>query len=186
MMSHALVLTPWMTPHRCSPWTKVVVELNNRKVEVLEEYPDSQVYPAEWAARRNIPGWTGKMPAVVRLVKPVSTFKKNVKFSRINVLTRDNFRCQYCGAHKAMKDLNYDHVIPRVQGGKTVWDNIVTSCYPCNDKKAGRTPEQAKMKLLKLPTVPRTLPMTQPMLDVMRSIPDLWRPYLEAAASMHG
>lgn len=179
MNSHTLVLTPWMTAHRWAPWEKVVVELTNRKVEVLEEYPEV-IYPEDSALELMIPGWSGRMPAVVRLVKPVSTFKKGVKFSRINVFTRDNFTCQYCGSRKAMKDLNYDHVLPRIQGGKTVWDNIVTACYPCNDRKAGRTPEQAGMKLRKAPFVPKTLPMTQPM-TAMRVIPDIVRPYLDAS-----
>jgi 5-methylcytosine-specific restriction endonuclease McrA len=159
---------------------KVMTELNNSKVEVLEEYPE-QIYPLELALKSGIPGWTGQMPAVVRLVKSVSTFKKGVKFSRINVFTRDRFTCCYCGTRKSMKDLNYDHVIPRKLGGGTVWENIVTSCYPCNDKKGSRTPEQAKMKLLHKPHRPSTLPMTQPMLH-LRDIPESWKPYLEAAA----
>ena len=92
MNSHTLVLTPWMTPHRWSSWQKVMVELNNKKVEVLEEYPE-QIYPAEAAFLLQIPGWTGQMPAVVRLIKPVSSFKKGVKFSRINIFTRDHFTC---------------------------------------------------------------------------------------------
>jgi 5-methylcytosine-specific restriction endonuclease McrA len=177
MNSHTLVLTPWMAPHRWAPWQQVIIELTNRKVEVLEEYPEV-IYPHEWAATLKIPGWTGCMPAVVRLTRPVSAFKKGVKFSRINVMTRDRFTCQYCGAHKSMKDLNYDHVIPRVQGGKTVWENIVTTCYPCNDRKGGRTPEQAGMRLRKRPEVPKTLPMTQPMTS-LRVIPDIVRPYVE-------
>lgn len=176
MYSHTLVLTPWMSAHRWAPWQHVMVELNNRKVEVLEEY-DEEVYPTEAALSKGIPGWTGRMPAVVRLVKPVSTFKKGVKFSRINVFTRDSFTCQYCGARKAMKDLNYDHVIPRIRGGKTVWENIVTACYPCNDRKGGRTPEQAGMHLRRAPYVPKTLPMTQPMM-ALKVIPDIVRPYL--------
>jgi 5-methylcytosine-specific restriction endonuclease McrA len=177
MFTHTLVLTPWMSPHRWSPWQRVLVELTNHKVEVLEEYPE-QIYPAVAASKLHIPGWTGQMPAVVRLVKSVSNYKKGVKFSRVNVMTRDGFRCQYCGSHKAMKDLNYDHVIPRVQGGKTVWENVVTACYPCNSKKAGRTPQQAGMRLIKEPRVPKTLPMIQPLIST-RGIPDIVRPYLE-------
>ena len=179
MNSHCLVLTPWMTPHRWSSWQKVMVELNNRKVEVLEEYPE-QIYPVEAASLLQIPGWTGQMPAVVRLIKAVSTFKKGVKFSRINIFTRDGFTCQYCGARKAMKDLNYDHVVPRRQGGKTDWENIVTSCYPCNARKSDKTPAQAKMHLRKAPVVPKTLPMTQPI-TVLRDIPDIVRPYLQGS-----
>jgi 5-methylcytosine-specific restriction endonuclease McrA len=184
MNSHTLVVTPWMTAHRWAPWQNVIVELTNRKVEVLEEY-EEVIYPEKSALALMIPGWSGRIPAVVRLVKPVSMFKKGVKFSRINVFTRDNFTCQYCGARKAMKDLNYDHVVPRIQGGKTVWENIVTCCYPCNDRKAGRTPKQAGMKLRKDPIVPKTLPMTQPM-TALRVIPDIVRPYLEGSALLLG
>jgi 5-methylcytosine-specific restriction endonuclease McrA len=177
MNSHTLVLTPWMDPHRWTPWEKLVVSLVNRKVEVLEEY-DEVIYPYDMATSMQIPGWTGRLPAVVRLIKSVSAFKKGVKFSRINVFTRDRFTCQYCGARKPMKDLNYDHVIPRVKGGKTEWENIVTSCYPCNDRKGQRSLEQSGMTLRKRPEVPKTLPMTQPMTS-LRVIPDIVRPYLK-------
>ncbi len=176
MYSHTLVLTPWRTPHRWAPWQHVMVELMNGKVEILEEYPEV-IYPPASNGSSVIPGWMGQIPAVVRLLKPVSRNKKNVKFSRINVFTRDNFTCQYCGAKKAMKDLNYDHVVPRIKGGKTVWENIVTCCYPCNDRKGGRTPEQAGMRLRKQPVLPDVLPMTQPMMP-QRLIHDVVRPYL--------
>lgn len=173
MEPQTLVLNPWMSPHRVCTWQEAVILLVTGKIDVLEEYE----------AEIHSPNWTLQVPAVIRLRKPVSTFKKGVKFSRINVLTRDRFTCQYCGKKAPMKDLNYDHVIPRIQGGKTVWDNIVTSCYPCNDKKGGRTPEQAKMHLVKKPVRPLTLPMTQPLLN-LRDVPESWRPYLDAARSM--
>jgi 5-methylcytosine-specific restriction endonuclease McrA len=67
--------------------------------------------------------------------------------------------------------------VPRVQGGKTNWLNIVTSCLPCNDKKGPRTPDQAKMKLLRRPFRPKTLPLAQPIL-AMRVIPEEWQPFL--------
>jgi len=41
--------------------------------------------------------------------------------------------------------LTFDHVIPRAQGGRTTWENVVTACAPCNLKKGGRTPRQANM-----------------------------------------
>ena len=55
-----------------------------------------------------------------------------------------------------MDELNYDHVVPRVRGGQTVWENIVTSCYGCNDRKGSRTPAEAGMKLLRKPVKPKT------------------------------
>lgn len=176
MNSHTLVLTPWMSPHKVVPWTVAVCQIFTGKVDVLEEYDEIL----------RSPSMEMRVPAVVRLKKPVSAFKKGVKFSRINVMTRDNFTCQYCGKRLPMKDLNYDHVIPRIQGGKTVWENIVTSCYPCNDKKAGKTPQQAGMHLLKQPVRPKTLPLTPP--SVPRGIfPDVWAFYLQPTLAMvHG
>jgi 5-methylcytosine-specific restriction endonuclease McrA len=145
------------------------------KVEVLEEYDEVVRSPSVEL----------RIPAVVRLKRPVSGHKKGVKFSRVNVMTRDGFCCQYCGARKAMKDLNYDHVIPRKQGGKTVWENIVTSCYPCNDRKAGRTPQQARMKLIKQPVRPKVLPLSAPSIP-RGNIPESWTFYLTAQQMAHG
>jgi len=106
-----------------------------------------------------------------------------VHFSRVNVYTRDGFRCQYCGERKAMRDLNYDHVIARVRGGKTVWENIVTSCYACNDRKGSRTPEEAGMTLRGKPFKPSSLRVT-PVLSITRSeMPALWLPYCDQPAS---
>jgi 5-methylcytosine-specific restriction endonuclease McrA len=160
-----------MFPHRVAPWQEVMTELFNGKVQIVEEYDEVVYYSAERGSRLY-------MPAVARLMKPVATHKKGVKFSRVNVYARDNFTCQFCGTRKPMVELNYDHVIPRKQGGQTVWDNIVTSCYPCNDKKGSRTPEQAGMKLLSRPYRPKTLPLAQPILS-MRHIPAEWQPYVQ-------
>jgi len=84
-----------------------------------------------------------------------------------------------------MKDLNYDHVVPRKQGGLTVWENIVTSCYPCNGRKAGRTPQQAGMKLLRQPTRPKVLPLAMPLIPKANR-PDIWEFYLNTQAALHG
>lgn len=126
-MMRTLLLTPWMAPHRVISWERSVVLVVLGKVDVLEEYDEvirSQSY-------------TLRTPAVVRL-KKAGAGKQAVRFSRINVYTRDGFRCQYCGEKKAMRDLNYDHVVARVRGGRTVWENIVTSCHACNDRPATR------------------------------------------------
>ena len=106
-----------------------------------------------------------------------------MKFSKINVCLRDKFRCQYCGERFRMSQLNYDHVIPRSQGGKTVWDNIVMACMGpegCNSRKANRTPQQADMPLLSTPRKPEVLPMNEPFVDADEA-PDEWRPYLDIA-----
>lgn len=172
MTTHTLVLTPWMSPHRVVPWQESVLDFFQGKVEVLETYDDEVI---------SSPSITIGLPCVVRLLRAVSHHKKGVKFSRINIFTRDGFRCQYCGKQYEMRQLNYDHVTPRHQGGKTVWENIVTSCYPCNTRKDRRTPEQASMKLLKRPYKPKTLPMTAPIFT-LRNPPEKWVPYIQSAS----
>jgi len=100
-----------------------------------------------------------------------------VKFSRVNIYARDNYKCQYCGRKASISDLTYDHVVPRSQGGLTEWTNIVTCCYLCNRKKGGRTPHEASMKLLVQPTQPNWVPAVAIRIS-LRSVPDAWRDYL--------
>lgn len=96
------------------------------------------------------------VPSVIRLMKYINKiFKATVPFSKRNVFIRDKQICAYCGEH--IKDISHctlDHVVPRAQGGKTTFDNSVTSCKSCNGLKADRTPQEAKMKLRYQPYVP--------------------------------
>lgn len=118
-----------------------------------------------------------KIPAVVRLLNAFRRRSKKVKFSRVNIYARDGYRCQYCGEKRKMGELTYDHVVPRSQGGKTNWTNIVSCCVECNGRKANRTPEQARMKLRKQPVQPTQEPAI--VLQLSReSVPDAWRDYL--------
>ena len=64
-------------------------------------------------------------------------------FTRFNVFLRDHFSCQYCGVQA--KDLTFDHVVPRAQGGRTTWDNVVAACASCNLKKGGNLPTIVRM-----------------------------------------
>ena len=162
-----LVLDMAYQPHRIVTWQRAVTMLFQQKVEIVEEY-DEVIYSRTFIM---------KMPAVIRLLRAVSR-KKAVRFSRMNVLTRDNWTCQYCGKRLPTRKLNYDHVIPRSQGGKTVWENIVTSCYPCNDRKRDRTPQQAGLRLRKQPYKPRSLPVVAFHIDSSDSIPDAWRNFV--------
>jgi 5-methylcytosine-specific restriction endonuclease McrA len=78
-----------------------------------------------------------------------------------------------------MRALNYDHVLPRVRGGRTEWENIVTSCYACNDRKGSRTPEEAGMKLLRKPSKPKTLPVASTFYVDTAEIPPVWQPFCQ-------
>jgi 5-methylcytosine-specific restriction endonuclease McrA len=171
MEPRTLILSARTSPHSIATWQQAICLLVTGKVDVLEQYE----------AEVSSPSMTIRIPAVVRLRKELSTHKKGVKFSRLNVLTRDGFRCCYCGHKKSARELNYDHVVPRHRGGRTVWENIVASCYRCNLRKGNRTPLEAGMRMHFQPYRPRVLPMTQPMLVSVDTMPDVWRPYLDAA-----
>lgn len=138
------------------------------KVDIVKEYDFSLTSAAS----------SMKCPAVVRLKKYVSHRRDRVKFNRINLFARDNFQCQYCGENFTPKQLTYDHVHPKSQGGKTCWENIVTACYPCNSKKANRTPEQADMKLLHSPVKPSWTPYVRPHLYSKQVYPKEWLEFL--------
>lgn len=99
-----------------------------------------------------------------------------IRFSRQNVFLRDENTCQYCHRHFERKELNIDHVVPRSQGGKTHWENVVASCFKCNFKKGGNTPEQAGMKLLRKPRKPRWSEIARP--PRFRAMYKEWLPFL--------
>lgn len=167
MQDSTLVLDQGYQPHRIVSWQRALCMVFDGKVEVVTEY-DEEVYRSVTI--------TIKMPSVVRLLHRVRGKKQAVKFSRINVATRDNFVCQYCPAGSPklpLSKLTYDHVVPRSHNGKTTWENIVMACYSCNEKKANRTPAQAKMVLRKTPVKPAYLPVVTMRFD-MKSIPDAW------------
>jgi 5-methylcytosine-specific restriction endonuclease McrA len=91
---------------------------------------------------------------------------QSVKFSRGQIFLRDRNTCQYCAKQLPRQKLNLDHVLPRTQGGKTTWENVVTSCHPCNRRKGGRTPIQAGMKLLSQPYRPKISPILHALTQV--------------------
>jgi 5-methylcytosine-specific restriction endonuclease McrA len=172
MEPRTLVLTPQMAPIRIATWEESVVLVWQDKADALELYE----------ATVSSPSVTLAIPAVVRLHKSVHMHKNGVKFSRVNVISRDSMRCCYCGERKKLRDLNYDHVLPRSRGGKTNFANIVTSCIFCNRRKGNRTPQEAGMRMHFKPYVPTTLVRQQPLLFLIGDAPEQWGPYLGEAA----
>ncbi|MCP5057100.1 MAG: HNH endonuclease [bacterium] len=117
-----------------------------------------------------------RVPRVIVLVAFDRLPKRHVRFSRINLMARDGFQCQYCSRKPSRAELNLDHVVPRALGGRSTWLNVVTSCVDCNRKKGGRTPRQAGMKLLSQPKRPRWTPLMNLMLSSVRY--EEWKPFL--------
>lgn len=145
----------------------------------LYEFED---WAALSAAHHDSIGTIGKrirIPRVVVLMAYEYLPRGRVRFSRLNIYARDHDTCQYCGRKLPRSDLNLDHVVPRAQGGKTTWENVVCSCIGCNLRKGGRTPDQAGLKLLKKPVRPRWTPLTR---GVSRRITYReWLPFLNLA-----
>ena len=100
-----------------------------------------------------------RVPEVLTLVRHDRPRHNAVTFCRRNVFKRDHVTCQYCGARPGSEELTIDHIIPRAQGGQTNWENCVLACVPCNARKANRTPEQAGMKLRRIPIRPSWKPL---------------------------
>jgi len=110
-------------------------------------------------------------------------FRKHLRFSPENVYLRDRGRCQYCSTAVPRQDFTYDHVIPRAHGGHTVWENVVVSCTPCNQKKGGRTPAQAGMSLARTPARPASLPnVVRLTLTWEKGMPEAWKQWLRSVA----
>ncbi len=120
------------------PWQTAIKAVFLDRVDIVASYE----------RRVHSPSFDMQIPSVIALkqfVRP-SEFPA---FTRFNLFLRDRFSCQYCGSPH---HLTFDHVVPRRLGGVTSWENIVTACAPCNMKKGGRTPKQAKM-LLQVPPI---------------------------------
>lgn len=117
-----------------------------------------------------------RVPRVILLLTYDRIPKRQVRFNRFNVYARDRNTCQYCGRHFARTELNLDHVIPRSQGGLSVWENIVCSCHVCNRHKGGRTPREAGMKLLHSPRRPEWTPFMLETFSLRRYRE--WLPFL--------
>ena len=70
------------------------------------------------------------------------------------LFARDACICLYCGGRFQENQLSRDHVTPISRGGSDDWKNVVTACKRCNNYKAGRSPEEAGLKLLAVPFAP--------------------------------
>ena len=137
-----LVLNQNYEPLNVCKVRRAVLLLIRGKAEVIEN------------GRGNIHSVTSvfDVPSVIRLVHFVRRPRRQRKLTKHQVFQRDRYICQYCGQES--RDLTLDHVMPKRRGGEHRWENVVSACIPCNRKKAGRTPDEARMPLLSQPKIP--------------------------------
>lgn len=124
------------------------------KMEVLAWFDESE----------NVHSFSGaiRLPAVMRLTYWTKTKKSAANRlnapSLRNVLIRDNFTCQYCGAKVGMRSGTRDHVMPRSKGGPDVIENVVAACRRCNSAKDNMSLRDFEEKFgFKLANKPRAL-----------------------------
>ena len=163
LASPVLVLNLNYVPINVSTARRAIVLLGKGKAELLENHR-GEVRTVSTVV---------EVPSIIRLVYLVRRPFAPRKLSKKEIFLRDQYTCQYCGAKS--QQLTLDHVVPRRQKGAHTWENVVAACSKCNLHKAGFTPEEAKMKLMREPRVPQPNPYR--MLQ-NRVILDEWRPYL--------
>ena len=168
-MNQILMLNAAYMPVGLVSWMRAICLLVTGRAEVVEgsgkvvRSPTTEV----------------ELPAILRLTGKPRFFPRRVRLSRRNLLARDDHTCQYCARQLPPAGLNMDHVVPRAQGGPTRWENVVTACVRCNDRKGPRTPEQAGFRLLKEPEVPRWT-IGQELRRTRGEIPEAGTPYRPA------
>lgn len=165
-----LVLDTSYIPVARVHWQRALTLLFMGKVEVVEEYEDREIRSVTLVL---------KMPSIVRFIRAMRSKKRAIKFSRGNIYSRDNGKCQYCGNKVPMATFTYDHVVPRAQGGMTEWTNVVVACSACNQRKGNRTPAQAGLRLLSIPVRPKKLPdQAHITIQWRKNDPLSWRDWL--------
>ncbi|XP_020218606.1 uncharacterized protein LOC109801870 isoform X2 [Cajanus cajan] len=173
-----LVLDIAYRPVNVVGWKRAICLEFMEKADVLEYY----------AKTVNSPSGSFYIPAVLRVPHLLQVVKRRIvknNLSRKNILFRDNYTCQYCCSRE---NLTIDHVLPAALGGEWTWENLVTACAKCNCKKGKKTLEEAKMKLIKAPKVPKdydilAIPLTAAalrMLTIRKGTPEEWRQYLRS------
>ncbi len=145
-----LALNASFEPLNIVPARRAVRLVLDGKAEILE-IDGSHRFRSE---REAVP-----CPSVIRLVRFVHVprrFRRQV--TNTFLFARDHYSCQYCGRHRSelrgRQFLTRDHIVPLSRGGGNTWDNVVTSCSPCNNRKGNRLPEEAGFSLLTEPTEP--------------------------------
>jgi 5-methylcytosine-specific restriction endonuclease McrA len=166
-MQQVLVLNASYEPLNVCTVRRAHVLVFKGKAEIVEEHER----PLRSATS------TFKRPHVIRLLQYIRVPRAvQRKISRRALFARDGWRCAYCGSAGR---LTLDHIVPRSRGGDSVWENVVTSCAPCNMRKGNRLLHEVSMTLHTTPRAP------SPQLFIRLAapkIPNTWTPYLGEAA----
>lgn len=98
-------------------------------------------------------------PDVVACTRYDKIHIRSLYLGKRSIHIRDGFTCQYCKKQKRPKELSIDHVFPRSRGGENSWENCVTACIDCNQRKADKTLKEAGLILTPKPARPQWSPV---------------------------
>ncbi len=107
------------------------------------------------------------LPRVIMLFNFHKIPRKRVIHSRLNIIYRDDMRCQYCGKRHGIDELTVDHVIPLSRWNETShnlnlkpnsWENQVCACKRCNTQKGNKLLSESHMELIRQPQEPKYMP----------------------------
>lgn len=162
MKNKVLVLSKSYEPVSVTSAKKAFLLVYSDKAEVVDETEDIV----------RSPSMVFNLPSIIRLkTRPKFNIFKKIELNRKNVFRRDNNTCQYCGS---TENLTLDHIIPKSKGGTTSWDNLVTACNRCNNKKDNKNLHEIEMKLKIEPRKPNYIQF----LIKKSGIQESWKPYL--------
>jgi len=128
-------------------WQRSIVLLYQGKAEIVRE-TNRIIYNCDRTVSFIV-------PRVIRLIEYVKSLMRNkIPYSKRNIFIRDNYVCQFCGKKMEMNECTVDHLIPKVDGGKSSWLNCVCSCKKCNNIKGDKDLRHSGLKLKRQPYLP--------------------------------
>jgi 5-methylcytosine-specific restriction endonuclease McrA len=163
-------------------WQRAIVLVHEGRMLEMDFYKNEKIKDGH--------GRYYTIPAVVMRKNFVKRNMGSAPFCKKNVYLRDSLQCQYCGKTCDAKELTFDHVIPRSkwadEGSPTRWENIVTACRSCNNRKADKSCKEAKMFPIKQPVRPSHGEMFLGLSPWKDRVPEEWTPYLSTLPAFKG
>ena len=152
--------------HNCSDNYRII----DGEMWLQESMQNINQDESEWVST---PNCRIRIPKILLLKEYSQIPAREPKLTRENIFRRDGHRCQYTGKVYSPDCLNIDHVIPKAYGGKSTWENLVTSSIKANQKKANRLPHEAGLKLIRKPVRPKWRVFTIDL--AVETIDSAWR-----------
>lgn len=114
-----------MIPPSTVSWKTAIKVIYTGAAQIVHEYDDWVVHS---------PSIQVNVPSIIMLNEYIH-FDKFIPWNKDLLKLRDEYKCQYCDKEFSSHLLTMDHVLPRKYGGVTSYENIVSACSPCNQKR---------------------------------------------------